>query len=75
MGAALPYNFPNFEISDDMPTDSEMHTVVRGLKNGRATGATRMRAKHIKEWLNDIQHKEKAARDTPSREGAVGDLR
>ncbi len=34
MGAALPYNFLHFEISDDMLTDSEMHMVVRGLKNG-----------------------------------------
>jgi hypothetical protein len=34
MGAALPYNFPHFEISNDMPKDSEIHMVVRGLKNG-----------------------------------------
>jgi hypothetical protein len=34
MGAALPYNFLHFKIFDDMPTDSEMRTVVRGLKNG-----------------------------------------
>ncbi len=24
MGEALPFNFPHFEISDDMPTDSEI---------------------------------------------------
>ena len=47
MGAALPHNFPHFKISNNMPTDSEMQMVVRGLKIGQATGATRMRAKHI----------------------------
>ena len=25
---ALPFNFPHFEISDDMPTDSELRKVV-----------------------------------------------
>jgi hypothetical protein len=34
MGAVLPYNFPHFEISDNMPSDSEMRTVVRGVKKG-----------------------------------------
>jgi hypothetical protein len=47
MGAALPNNFPHFVMSDHMPTDSEMHTVVRGLKNRQAAGATGMRAEHI----------------------------
>jgi hypothetical protein len=70
MGVALPYNFPHFEISNNMPTDSEMQMVVRGLKIGQATGATRMRAKHIKGWLDKIQCKEKAARETPGRQGA-----
>jgi hypothetical protein len=70
MGAALPYNFSHCEISDDMPTDSEMRTVVRGLKNRQAAGATAMRAEHIKGWLDKIQRNEKAARETPGREGA-----
>jgi hypothetical protein len=70
MGAALPYNFLHFEISDDMLTDSEMHMVVRGLKNGWAAGATKMRAEHIKGWLNKIQRNEKVASETPGREGA-----
>ncbi len=48
LGAALPFNFLYFEISDDMPTDSEVQMVVRGLKNGQAAGATGMKAKHLK---------------------------
>ncbi len=74
MGAALPFNFLHFEISNNMPTDSEVQTVVRGLKNSQATGATGMKAKHLKGWLNKIQRKEKAARENPGREGADPDL-
>ncbi len=48
MGEALPFNFPHFEISDDMPKDSEIRKVVGGLRNGRAGGATGMKAEHIK---------------------------
>jgi hypothetical protein len=70
MGAALPHNFPHFKISNNMATDSEMRTVVRGLQNGQAAGATRMRAKLFKGWLDEIQHGEKAARENPGREGA-----
>jgi hypothetical protein len=70
MGVALPYNFPHFKISDDMPTDSELRTMVRGLKNGQAAGATKMTAEHIKGWPDKIQLNEKAARETTGREGA-----
>jgi hypothetical protein len=61
MGEALPFNFPHFKISDDMPTDSEIQKVVGGLRNGRAGGATGMKAEHIKVWLDKIQREEKAA--------------
>jgi hypothetical protein len=42
MGAALPFNFLHFKISNNMPTSSEVQTVVRGLKNGLAAGAIGM---------------------------------
>ncbi len=48
MEVALPHNFPHFEISDNMPTDSGVCTVVRELKNRQAAGATGMRVKHFK---------------------------
>ena len=48
MGGPLSCNFPFFEISDDMPTDSEVRTVAWRLKNGWAGGATRMKAGHHK---------------------------
>jgi hypothetical protein len=52
MGEAFPFNFLHFEISDNMPTDSELRKVVGGLQNGQATGATGMKAEHTKVWLN-----------------------
>ncbi len=74
MGSALSFNFLYFEISNNMPTDSEVQMVVRGSKNGQATVATKMKAKHLKGWLDEIQREEKAARENPCREGADPDL-
>ncbi len=67
MGTPLPFNFPYFEIPDGVPTDNKIRAVVLGLKNGRAGGATGMRAEHVKVWLADIWHEEKAARENPGR--------
>ncbi len=72
MGEALPFNFLHFEVSDNMPTDSEVQKVVGGLRNGRAGGATGMKAEHIKVWLDEIQRKEKAAMENHGREADPG---
>jgi hypothetical protein len=72
MGEALPFNFPHFEISDDMPTDSEIQKVVGGLRNGQAGGATGMKAMHIKVWLDEIKPEEKAAMENNGREADPG---
>jgi len=55
-----------------MPTDSEVRKVVGKLRNGRAGGATGMKAEHIKVWLDTIQREEKAARANPGREADPG---
>jgi len=73
LGPPLPNNFPFFAISDDLPSDSEVRKVVRGLKNGRAAGATGMKAEHLKGWLDAIQREEKAAEEDPGRESTLGD--
>jgi hypothetical protein len=44
----LPLHLTPVEIDDDVPTDSEIRTVAGGLTNGRAGGASGMRAKHVK---------------------------
>jgi hypothetical protein len=74
MGTSLPFNFPYFKIPDGVPTDDEIRAVVSGLKNGRAAGATGMRAEHVKTWLSDIWHKEKVAWENPGRIADTGDL-
>ncbi len=65
----LLFNFPYFEVPDGLPTDDEVRKVVRRLQNGRAAGATGMKAEHLKGWLDAIQHKEKVAMENP---GGVG---
>ncbi len=72
MGEALPFNFPHFKISDNMPTDSEIRKVVGGLRIGQAGGATGIKAKHIKVWLDEIQREEKAAMENHGREADPG---
>ncbi len=48
MGTPLPFYFPVSEIPDEVPTNEEIRAVVPGLMNGRAGGATGMRAEHVK---------------------------
>ncbi len=55
-----------------MPTDSEIRKVVGGLRNGQAGGATKMKANHIKVWLEEIQREVKAAIKNHGREADPG---
>ena len=45
-------------VPDAAPTDSELRAVVGKLRNGRAAGATGMKAEHLKEWLRDMSREE-----------------
>jgi hypothetical protein len=74
MGTSLPFNFPYFKIPDGVPTNKEIRAMVSGLKNGQVTGATGMRAEHVKTWLSDIPHEEKVAQENPGRIADMGDL-
>jgi hypothetical protein len=53
-GDHLPINVDRIEINDDAPLDMEKQTAISKLSNGHAAGAFRMRAKHVKEWLQGI---------------------
>jgi hypothetical protein len=53
-GDPLPINVTPTEINDDVPSDGELRGVVGKLTNGRAAGASGMRAKHVKKWLHDV---------------------
>ncbi len=57
-GWAMRFNVEPSAVPDAAPTDSELRAVVGKLRNGRVAGATGMKAKHIKEWLGDMRHKE-----------------
>ncbi len=53
-GDPLPINITPVEINDDVPSDGKLREVVGKLTNGRAAGASGMRAEHIKEWLCNV---------------------
>jgi hypothetical protein len=74
MGTPLPFNFPQFKIPDGVPTYNKIQAVVLGLKNGRATGATRMRAEHVKTWLRDVWRREKVAWENLGKTADTGEL-
>ncbi len=50
-GDPLPLHLTPAEIDGDVPMDSEIQIVAGGLTNGRAGGASGMRAEHVKAWL------------------------
>jgi len=57
-GDPIPINVEPFEIRDESPEDAEVREVVRNLRNGRAGGASKIRAEHIKDWLSGIVDEE-----------------
>jgi hypothetical protein len=57
-GDPLPLHLAPAEINDGVPTDSKIRTVAGGLTNGRAGGASGMRAEHVKAWLRGIVEEE-----------------
>jgi hypothetical protein len=63
-GDPLPLHLTPVEIGDDVTTDSKIRTVAGGLTNGRAGGASGMRAEHVKTWLRGVLKEE-----DPERQG------
>ena len=58
-GESIPINVDPFPVNDDTPLESEIRGVARGLRNGRAGGASQMTAEHVKEWLQGMVQEEK----------------
>ncbi len=54
----MRFNVDPAPVRDAAPTDSELRAVVGQLRNGRAAGATGIKAEHLKEWLRDMKRKE-----------------
>jgi hypothetical protein len=60
------------EIRDDTPDDEEILAVVAELTNGRSAGVSRMRAEHLKGWLNGAKLEENP-KTGPANVGAGAD--
>ena len=57
-GEPIPINVDPFEIRDETPEDDEIRAVVKALKPGRAGGASKIRAEHMKTWLRGMTDEE-----------------
>ncbi len=57
-GEPLPININPAPNPDGVPTDLEVQEAVGELTNGRSGGASKMRAEHMKEWLQGIRREE-----------------
>jgi hypothetical protein len=57
-GDTLPIHVDRIKINDDALLDGEIRIAASKLSNGRAAGASGMRAKHVKEWLRGIRQEE-----------------
>jgi hypothetical protein len=55
---AMRFDVEPSAVPDAAPTDSGLRAVVGKLRNGCTTGATGMKAEHIKEWLGDMRREE-----------------
>jgi len=69
----IPINIEPFTVNTVAPEEVEIRGVVRGMRNGRAGGASGIRAEHMKEWLRDaVLEKEKEAEDIEGFAGKGG---
>ena len=57
-GDPIPINVDAFDVNDGVPPDEEIRGVARDLRNGRAGGASYMRAEDVKSWLRGIEAEE-----------------
>jgi hypothetical protein len=57
-GDPLPIHLTPVEINNDVPSDSKIRTAVGELTNGRAGGASDMRAEHVKAWFWGVVEEE-----------------
>ena len=67
--APIPTHY-HTAIRNDTPSDGEIRTTLKKSSNGRAAGASNMRAKHLKAWLTVMEREEE---DPECKEGK-GDI-
>ena len=57
-GEPLPINITPVPLPDGTPTDLEERVAAGELSNGWSGGASKMRAEHVKEWLQGVRREE-----------------
>ncbi len=60
-GYPVPINVERIKINTNVPSDREIWLAAGELSNGQVAGASGMRAKHVKEWLQGIKWEEDPA--------------
>jgi len=65
----IPIHCQPFEIKDDVPEESEIRAIVKGLRNGRASEASDMRVELIKQWLHDMVVEDEHGKDRSGTNG------
>ena len=49
----IPILVAQFDIDDVVPEPDEIADAIRGLRNGKAPGPSKVRAEHLKEWVRE----------------------
>jgi hypothetical protein len=58
-GQSIPINVEPTPVDDSVPDDAEIRSKVKGMSNGRAGGASKLRAEDLKSWLHGMELEEK----------------
>ena len=72
-GEDIPSSAERPSQDDSAPGCDEVRRAVRGLNNGRAGGATSMRAEDLKCWLRGMEAEERAEREGEEGHAGKGD--
>ena len=51
----IPVLVAPYDVDDDVPTEDEIATAVKRLRNGKASGPSKIRAEQLKAWLEAAQ--------------------
>ena len=54
----LPILVAPFDIDDVVPEPDKITEAIRGLKNGKSPGPSKVRAEHLKEWVEEAYWEE-----------------
>ena len=60
-GENIPVLVDPFPVEDSVPTEDEIEWAEKRLQNHRSRGPSRMRAEHLKGWLEELRKEAAAA--------------